>query len=99
MIITGAAGFVARALLRRFPRARDTFACVTWIEHLADRAAEIIRSGARGVINAANEGVCSPEEFAREAARVVGADSWLIEPVSEPGRLRPRSTPLVTDPP
>ena len=84
--------------LRRGERVRatsDVFASVTWVEHLAARAAEIIASGERGLFNVANDGVCSPEEFAREAARLVGADPSLIEPLSDPRH----APPLAAEPP
>ena len=85
---------VHRRLMRgeRVRAAADVFGCVTWVEHLAARAAEIKE---RGTFNIANDGVCSPEEFAREAARIVGADPSLVEPVSHPRVV----SPIVTDPP
>ena len=81
--------------LRRGERVRATTnmsACVTYVEHLAARAAEIVECG---VFNVANDGVCSPYEFALEAARLVGADPSLVEPGTDP-RLAPL---IVTDPP
>ena len=85
---------VHRRLMRgeRVRAAADVFGCVTWVEHLAARAAQIAE---RGTFNIANDGVCSPEEFAREAARIVGADPSLVEPVSDPRVV----SPIVTDPP
>jgi len=68
------------------------FACVTYVEHLAARAAEITECG---VFNVANDGICSPYELALEAARLVGVDPSLVEPGSDP-RL---ATPIVTVPP
>ncbi len=91
--------------LRRGERVQattDIFACTTWVEHLAARVEEIVARGDRGIINVANEGLCSHELFAREAARIVGADPALIDIVSEADLRRtprPRSTPIVTDPP
>jgi dTDP-4-dehydrorhamnose reductase len=75
-------------------RANDaTRACVTYVEHLAARTAALIDRD--GLFEIANDGVCSAAEFAREAARLVGADQSLIEVFSEP-----RNAPLlVTDPP
>jgi dTDP-4-dehydrorhamnose reductase len=86
--------------------AGDVFSCVTSVEHLAARVAEIwgtgslIRPGGPvenppHIYNVANDGICSPAEFALEAARLVGADSSLVEVVSD-GRHAP---PIVTDPP
>jgi dTDP-4-dehydrorhamnose reductase len=95
----------AHRSLRRGERVQatsDTFACTTWVEHLAARVEEIIGRGDRGLINVANDGVCSHELFAREAARIVGADPALIDVVSEADLRRtprPRSTAIVTDPP
>ena len=81
-------------------------ACVTYVEHLAARVVEICGTGSPTrpggrvenpphIFNVANDGVCSPYEFALEAARLVGADPSLVEPGSDP-RLAP---PIVTDPP
>jgi dTDP-4-dehydrorhamnose reductase len=89
--------------LMRGERVRATgnmFACVTYVEHLAKRVAEICRTGSPTrpggrVHNVANDGVCSPAELAREAARLVGADPSLVEVVTDP---RPASA-IVTDPP
>ena len=81
--------------LRRGERvraARDVVSTVTWVEDLAERAAQIT---AAGVHEIANGGLCSPFEFALEAARLVGADPSLVEAVSDP-RLAP---PLAADPP
>jgi len=85
---------VHRRLMRgeRVRATTDAVGSVTYVEHLAARAAEI---GDGGIFGVANDGLCSPYEFALEAARLVGADPSLIEPVSNP-RLAP---PLVADPP
>ena len=61
----------------------DTVSSVTYVEHLARR------------VPVDRDGVCSPAEFALEAARLVGADPALVEVVSEPREL----PALVTDPP
>jgi dTDP-4-dehydrorhamnose reductase len=76
----------------RVRAAADVFASVTYVEHLAARAVEIDDSG---IFNVANEGVCSPYEFACEAARLVGADPSLVESASAPHVV----SPIVTDPP
>lgn len=69
----------------------DTVSSVTYVEHLARR----VPVDRDGVFEIANDGVCSPAEFALEAARLVGADPALVEVVSEPREL----PGLVTDPP
>ncbi len=95
----------AHRRLRRGERVQatsDVFACTTWVEHLAARVEEILRRDDRGLINVANDGVCSHQLFAREAARIVGADQSLIDVVHESDlhrTPRPRSTPIVADPP
>jgi dTDP-4-dehydrorhamnose reductase len=40
-----------------------------------------------------NDGVCSYETFAREAARLIGASETLIEPTSEASHARPAPRP------
>ena len=47
------------------------------------------------MVNIANDGLCSPAEFALEVARLVGADPALIEVVSD----RRDAPAIVTDPP
>ncbi len=90
----------------RVRAADDVRSSVTYVEHLAQRAAEICGTGSQpvrggGVENPphifeiANDGLCSPYEFALEAARLVGADRSLIEACAG-GRGAP---PIVTDPP
>ncbi|HWS90246.1 MAG TPA: dTDP-4-dehydrorhamnose reductase [Pyrinomonadaceae bacterium] len=80
----------------------DTWASVTYVEDLASRVEEILSAGRHGLYHVVNEGVCTYEEFAREAARLAGLDgeeaARLIETVTEsqirrPAR-RPRYTPL-----
>jgi dTDP-4-dehydrorhamnose reductase len=80
----------------------DTWASTTYVEDLAGRLEEIIERRAYGTYHVVNEGVCSYEDFAHEAARLVGlgADeaARLIEGVREEemGReaARPRYTPM-----
>ena len=80
----------------------DTWASVTYVEDLASRVEELIGAGRHGLYHAVNEGVCTYEDFAREAARLAGLDeeeaARLIQTVTEaevkrPAR-RPRYTPL-----
>lgn len=79
----------------------DTFASTTWVEDLVTRV--IAMFGESGVHAVVNEGVLSYEDFALEAARLVGADPALIDRITEADmkRLapRPRSTPMRSDPP
>ena len=80
----------------------DTWASVTYVEDLASRVEEILSTGRHGLYHVVNEGVCTYEDFAREAARLAGLDeetsARLIQTVTEsevrrPAR-RPRSSPL-----
>ena len=80
----------------------DTWASVTYVEDLVSRVEEIVRAGRHGLYHVVNEGVCTYEDFAREAARLAGLDdeeaARLVETVTEsevrrPAR-RPRYTPL-----
>ena len=87
---------------RRVRAIRDTWASVTYVEDLARRAEEIVGLGRRGTYHVVNEGVCTYEEFAREAARLAGLGAEeaarLIETVTESEMRRPaprpRHTPL-----
>ncbi|HEX8187907.1 MAG TPA: dTDP-4-dehydrorhamnose reductase [Pyrinomonadaceae bacterium] len=80
----------------------DTWASVTYVEDLVSRVGEIVRSNQHGLYHVVNEGVCTYEDFAREAARLAGLNeeeaARLVETVTEsrvrrPAR-RPRYTPL-----
>ena len=80
----------------------DVWASTTYVADLVARIEEILARRHYATYHVVNSGVCSYEEFAREAARLVGvadieADK-LIEVVDEANmsRLarRPRSTPL-----
>jgi dTDP-4-dehydrorhamnose reductase len=75
---------------------------VTYVEDLVARVEEIIQTNRHGLYHVVNEGVCTYEDFAREAARLDGLSeeeaARLIETVTEsevkrPVR-RPRYTPL-----
>ncbi|MBV8856702.1 MAG: dTDP-4-dehydrorhamnose reductase [Acidobacteria bacterium] len=87
---------------RRVRAIKDTRASVTYVEDLVSRVEEILRAGRHGLYHVVNEGVCTYEDFAREAARLAGLDeeeaARLIETVTEsevrrPAR-RPRYSPL-----
>ena len=81
---------------------RDTWASVTYVEDLAARVWEILERGGRGIFHVVNFGTTSYEEFAHEAARLLGLDESeaapLIETVTEAemnrSAPRPRLTPL-----
>jgi dTDP-4-dehydrorhamnose reductase len=95
---------VHRTLMRgeRVRAASDVWASTTYVADLVNRLAEIVRDRRHGLHHVVNGGVCSNESFAREAARIVGADPRLIEPVSTRdvhAAPRPRYTPLLALPP
>src|SRR5215207_1657669 len=80
----------------------DTWASVTYVEDLAARVEELVGAGRHGLYHVVNEGICTYEDFAREAARLAGLNeeeaARLVETVTEsrvrrPAR-RPRYTPL-----
>lgn len=82
----------------------DTFASTTFVEDLVTRTLDLVRRQTFGVHHIVNEGVCSHETFAREAARLVGVDDrTLIERRTEASmnRLarRPRWTPMLPSAP
>ena len=77
----------------------DTFASTTFVADLVARLDEIIPRQQYGTYQIVNDGVCSYETFALEAARIAGVtDESLIERTTEAslGRLapRPRWTPM-----
>ena len=87
---------------RRVRAIKDTWASVTYVEDLVSRVEEILSEGRHGLYHVVNEGACTYEEFAREAARLAGLSeeeaARLVETVNEaevqrPAR-RPRYTPL-----
>ncbi|MFL6253832.1 MAG: dTDP-4-dehydrorhamnose reductase [Pyrinomonadaceae bacterium] len=87
---------------RQLRAIKDTWASVAYVEDLAARVEEIVGAGRHGLYHVVNEGVCTYEDFAREAARLAGLPeedaARLIETVKEsevrrPAR-RPRYTPL-----
>jgi dTDP-4-dehydrorhamnose reductase len=85
---------------RRVRAIRDTWASVTYVEDLASRVLEMLERDGRGLFHVVNEGVCTYEEFAREAARLAGLDereaAQLIETVSEAEMRRPAPRPRYT---
>lgn len=91
---------VAARLARgeRVKAIHDTFASTTYVRDLVARVIELVRVERSGTYHVVNEGVCSYDVFAREAARIAGLDEGAVEPVSESahGRRapRPRWTPM-----
>jgi dTDP-4-dehydrorhamnose reductase len=80
----------------------DVWASTTYVTDLVDRLVEIVNRREFGIHHVVNEGVCSNESFAREAAQAIGADERLIESVSTKETHeapRPRYTPLRAIPP
>ena len=81
---------------------KDTWASVTYVEDLASRVEEILAPRVSGLFHVVNEGVCTYEEFAREAARLVGLGEETVAPLIETvaesemrrAATRPRYTPL-----
>ena len=84
--------------MERIQAITDTFASVTFVEDLISRTIHLVHAHHFGTHHIVNEGICSYETFAREAARLVGADDALIELRTEGsmGRKarRPRWTPM-----
>ena len=97
---------VAERLARgeRVQAITDTFASATYVDDLTARVLELLARGRGGIHHVVNDGICSYETFAREAARLAGVhDDALIERTSEAsmGRKarRPRWTPMRCIPP
>ncbi|HEU4887136.1 MAG TPA: sugar nucleotide-binding protein, partial [Thermoanaerobaculia bacterium] len=76
----------------------DTFASATSVTDLVTRVAELVDRGHYGTYQIVNEGICSYETFAREAARLVQSTDDRIDTVTESSlarhALRPRWTPM-----
>ena len=75
----------------------DIWASVTYLEDLVGAVAHVLERGKPGLYHIVNEGACSNEMFAREAAKLTGASESLIE--ATPSRdlhkaRRPRYTPM-----
>lgn len=89
---------VGRRLARgeRVQAIGDVWASTTFVRDLVRRLGSILAAH-RGTYHVVNGGVCSYEEFAREAARLVDADPALIDRVSEERLMRaprPHYTPM-----
>lgn len=81
----------------------DTFASTTYVSDLTSRTRELVERGAYGTHHVVNDGVCSYETFAVEAARLAGAPETLIDRATEASLRRtaprPRWTPMQCTPP
>lgn len=75
----------------------DIWASVTYVDDLANAVHELIVRGKPGLYHVVNEGVVTHEMYAREAARLVGANDHLVEATasreSQKAR-RPRYSPM-----
>jgi dTDP-4-dehydrorhamnose reductase len=80
----------------------DVWASTTYVVDLVEHVVQIIERREFGLHHVVNAGVCSNETFAREAARIAGADLQLVEAASTRdvhAAPRPRYTPLLASPP
>lgn len=101
----GKASFLSTAAerLARGERVRaitDTFASATYVDDLTGRVLELVARGRGGIHHVVNDGVCSYETFAREAARLAGLRDdeaeRLIERTTEASMARPAPRPRWT---
>ncbi|HEX8352946.1 MAG TPA: dTDP-4-dehydrorhamnose reductase [Pyrinomonadaceae bacterium] len=85
---------------RRVRAISDTWASVTYVEDLSTRVEEILARRGRGLFHVVNGGVCTYEDFAREAARLAGLGEReaapLVETVTEAEMRRPAPRPRYT---
>jgi len=76
----------------------DTWASCTYVNDLVERLMLVLDRGVFGTYQIVNDGICSHEEFAREAACLVSAGPELIEVTREADMQRqakrPRFTPM-----
>jgi dTDP-4-dehydrorhamnose reductase len=93
----------AAARLKRGERVKaisDTWASTTYVADLAQRVVEILERGATGIYHIVNNGICSHETFAREAAAFAGVPTEvadrLIEVTSESEMNRAAPRPPFT---
>lgn len=95
-------GTVAARLARgeRVQAITDTFASTTFVIDLVRRVVEIVQRGHDGTYHVVNDGICSYETFAREAARLVGLSDetaqMRIERATEASLARPAPRPRWT---
>lgn len=96
---TSFVSMVHRRLLagERVRAVSDVFASTTYLEDLVRGVAQIVERGKAGLYHVVNDGLCSYETFAREAAHLTGADEKLIDPVQTRDvhkARRPKYTPM-----
>ena len=86
---------VAARLVRgeRVQAITDTFASTTFVGDLTARVRELVQRGAYGTHHVVNDGICSYETFALEAARLTGVPETLIDRVTEASLRRPAPRP------
>lgn len=96
--LSTAAGKLARG--ERLQAIGDTFASTTYVADLVERLLDLIRLRHYGTFHVVNDGACSYETFAREAARILGLGDEeaeaLIESTSEASHRRPAPRPRWT---
>jgi dTDP-4-dehydrorhamnose reductase len=93
----GKTNFVEKAL-RRIARgepavaASDQLGAATYTLDAARAIRALVERGARGTFHVSNQGQCTREELAREAARLAGLDAGLVrgKSIAEMGRPGPR---------
>jgi dTDP-4-dehydrorhamnose reductase len=81
---------------------KDIWASATYVHDLVVTVGALVEQQTYGIHHVVNAGVCSNATFAREAARLVGADPLLVEEVSTTEvhhAPRPRYTPMIGSPP
>lgn len=78
----------------------DNWSSTTYVEDLIDRALEIMTHGCHGIYHVVNDGVCTYQEFALEAGRLVGLEAarvkGLLRLVKEADMKRPAPRPVYT---
>lgn len=78
----------------------DNWSSTTFVEDLIDRTLEILKLGRHGIYHVVNEGVCTYQEFALEAGRLVGLSAArvneLLQLVTEADMKRPAPRPIYT---
>ncbi|HEY0155950.1 MAG TPA: dTDP-4-dehydrorhamnose reductase [Thermoanaerobaculia bacterium] len=101
----GKASFLSTAAAKlargeRLQAINDTFASTTYVTDLVERLLELVRLRHYGTFHLVNDGVCSYETFAREAASILGlsdeAAHALIDSASEAEHRRPAPRPRWT---
>lgn len=97
----GKASFLSTAAARlargeRIQAITDTFASTTYVHDLVTRVREIVERGHPGTYHVVNDGICSYETFALEAARLTGSSTTLIDRATEASLARPAPRPRWT---